>query len=249
MTVQEPYGAPPPPPKKGLSPLAWVGIGCGVILVLCLIVFGVFTFWLKNKVQQIGENPEMAAAEFIVRANPDVEMVSKDEDAKTITVRDKKTNEEMTLSLADIKNGKIEFKTDKGTATFGKEGITVTDEKGQASTVIGGPGTSQDLPDWVPAYPGGTTAGSFVANTPEAHTGQFTVTTSDSIEKVVQHYESELKAAGFSVQQSTSTSNGSTSGATVTGTTEGDKRTVSIYLAPGDNGGAVATVTYNEKLK
>lgn len=246
MTVQDPYGAPPPPPKKGLSPLAWVGIGCGVILVLCMIVFGVLTFWVKNKVQEFGENPEMAAAELIVRANPDVEMVSKDEDAKTITLRDKKTNEEMTISLSDIKDGKIEFNTDKGTATFGQEGITVTDEKGQTSTFSGATGEPKDLPDWIPAYPGGKTEGSYVANTPEGRSGAFQMTTSDALDKVLEHYESELKGAGFSVQKSTYTS-GAAAGGSVTGTTDGDKRTISAILSVAEGGGTQAMVTYNEK--
>jgi hypothetical protein len=66
MSVHSPQGAPPPPPpgpppgypgpptaKKGLGPLAWVGIGCGVLLVLAVIAVVATGIFVKNKVDEV----------------------------------------------------------------------------------------------------------------------------------------------------------------------------------------------------
>ncbi|HVR97292.1 MAG TPA: hypothetical protein VMW27_11805, partial [Thermoanaerobaculia bacterium] len=115
MTVQSPPPYPPPgaPAKKGLSPLAWVGIGCGALLVVGFIVFAIITFVIGRKVKQMADNPDaaaMTAIEWVIKANPDVELVKSDPDTKTFTVRDKKTGEVTTVSLEDAKNGKFSVK-------------------------------------------------------------------------------------------------------------------------------------------
>ena len=77
----QPAATPPPPApakKKGLPPLAWVGIGCGALVVIALIVFAVGSWLVAKKVRDVaGEfeaNPAMAglarnsAALFAVKA-------------------------------------------------------------------------------------------------------------------------------------------------------------------------------------
>jgi hypothetical protein len=100
MSVSSPV--PPPPgspqaPKKGLSPLAWVGIGCAVLFVLGLLVLGgivgVGGYFAKKAAAKFEKNPTMAAAEMVVRLNPDLELVSSDEKTNTLTIKDKKTGE------------------------------------------------------------------------------------------------------------------------------------------------------------
>lgn len=247
MTVQNPYGTPPPAPKKGLSPLAWVGIGCGALLLLGVIAFAGAAWWGANKIKDFAENPEKIA-ELVIRANPDVEVVSTDKETGTITVRDKNTGEEMTLNLKDIQEGKIEFKSKEGTMTMDGTGVKVTDEQGQTSTFSAAAGTG-DLPDWVPVYPGGESQGTFATDTPEAKAGGVTVKTTDSVDKVVKFYEDKLKADGYSVQQSTSSANGTISGAVVSGSTEGEARTVSVMAGPSSDGsgGTEAVITFSEK--
>lgn len=260
MTVHSPQGAPPPPPpgptgptgaKKGLSPLAWVGIGCGVILVLGLIGMVAFGFFVKNKVQEVtekyGDNPELAVVEAMVAANPDFEKVSSDPEAKTITVRNKKTGEEITLNMADIKEGRWEVKTKDGTATMGAEGVTVTDAQGRVST-YGVGATTGDLPSWVPEYPNvtGEKSGVFASDTPDGETATFTVTTGDTVDQVLTFYETQLEGAGFQASKNTYTADGATSGGTVTATSADEKRTLNV-LASTDSGQTQAVVTYTEK--
>jgi hypothetical protein len=251
MSVHSPQGAPPPPPpglptaKKGLSPLAWVGIGCGVLLLLVLIAMGACGLFVKNKVQGFADNPEMTLAEAMVAANPDFEKVSSDADAKTITVRNKKTGEEVTLNLADIKEGRWEVTTKEGTTTMGKEGLTVTDAEGKVST-YGAP-TSQ-LPDWLPKYPNttGEPSGAFESTSPEGKTATFTIATADPVDQVLTFYETELKGAGFKATKNTYATDGATGGGTVSGTSADEKRTFNV-LATTDNGQTQAVVSYTEK--
>jgi hypothetical protein len=252
MTVQSP---PPPPtgpaaPKKGLSPLAWVGIGCGVILVLGFIVVSVGGYFAARKLKQVAENPAMAVAEAMVAANPDVELVKKDEDAKTITVRDKKTGEVMTVDLDDIKNGQIKFKDANGKEAnlqMGQEGIKVTDEKGNTAFQAGA-GQVKDLPSWVPVYPGGQTQGSFSSQTAEEKTANFSVTTSDSVDQVLAFYKEKLEANGLKIEQTSTGTNANGSGAMLSAKSADEKRTVVVMAGTGsDSKGTTATVTYVEK--
>ncbi|HEV7517506.1 MAG TPA: hypothetical protein VGR07_14490 [Thermoanaerobaculia bacterium] len=244
------YAQSPQLPKKGMGPLGWIAIGCGVILVICVLVFAVGGYFAKKKFDQFSKNPAKTAAELIVRANPDLELVSEDEKAGTITVRDKKKNETATLNFDDIKNGKFKVTTDKGTTTFDGStaekggGFKVTDEKGQTATIGGG--SPQDLPSWLPVYPGATAQGSMASTTNEGRSGGFSVSTKDSIEQVASFYESKLKAAGLTVDKNMVSSNDKVSGGTISGNSEDKKRTAAVLLSVADPG-TQAVITYEEK--
>lgn len=251
MTVQSPQGyPPPPPPKKGMGPLAWIGIGCGVIIVLCLIFVVGAGFWAKSKIDKYKNNPARAAMEMAALANPDLEVVSSDDKAQTVTIRNKKTNETMTLNAEDVKNGHFKVTTDKGSATFdaGANGVSIkgTDEKGQTTTVNAGTGAPQNLPSWLPTYPGGKVQGGFDATSADGRSAMFTVTTGDSFEKVLGFYEEQLKSGGFKVEKATATGgDGKTSG-TVSGRSSDDKRTVTVIVGNASEG-TTATVTFSDK--
>jgi hypothetical protein len=235
------------PPKKGMSPLAWVGIGCGVIIVLGVIAMGAVGYFVKKQVNKFEKNPGMAAAELAVRANPDLDLVSSDEKAHSITVKDKKTGEVTTFSADDAANGKFTVKTAKGTATYdAKSGVKVVDDKGQVTTFQAGQGGPQNLPSWVPSYPGATVQGTFDATTAEGRSAAFSVATKDAVDKVADWYEAQLKAAGFKVDKNTLASNGTTSGASVIAKSDDEKRTVAVIISTsGDQ--TQAAVTFEDK--
>jgi hypothetical protein len=252
--VPPPPGMPPAmPPKTGMSPLAWIGIGCVVILIFCGIALGVMGFFIKKGVDKFAKNPGMATAELVVKANPDLELVSADDKTNTLTVKDKKTGEVTTFSADDIKNGsgpKFTVKTDKGTATFDAsdgKGMTMkaTDDKGQVTTFNAGTNTPQNLPSWLPAYPGGTVQGTSDMNNNEGRTAAFTVATKDSTDKMLEFYDTQLKSAGLKTEKSTFTSNGQTGG-TVTGKSDDGKRVANVIVSSSAEG-TQAVVTFNEK--
>jgi hypothetical protein len=240
------------PPKKGMSPLAWIGIGCVVILILCGVAFGIMGFMAKRMLDKAAKNPGMAAAELAVKMNPDLELVSADEKTSTLTVKDKKTGEVTTFSADQIKNGngKFTIKTDKGTTTFDAsdgKGVTMkaTDDKGQVTTFNAGAGTPQNLPSWLPTYPGGTVQGTTDSTTSEGRTAAFSVSTKDAWDKVLEYYETQLKGAGLKTEKSTFSTNGQ-NGGTVTGKSDDGKKEASIIISSTADG-TQAIVTFNEK--
>jgi len=242
MNVYTPPGA--PPVKKGLSPLAWVGIGCGIIILLGCVVLGVLGFFAKKQFDKFADNPGKAAAELMVKANPDLELVSTDDKAGTMTIKDKKTGDVVTMNFDDIKNGKFQIKTKDGTANFdanSQDGtVKVTDDKGN-STFQMGAGANANLPSWVPAYGNGKTTPGFSASKADEKSGTYTVTTSDSAETVMSFYESKLKDGGFTVNKTSFPGGGN-----VTGNSADDKRTFNVMIG-NNNGETSAVVTYSEK--
>lgn len=240
------------PAKKGMSPLAWVGIGCVVILILGAIALGVMGMIAKRAVDKFSKNPGMTTAELMVRANPDLELVSKDEDKNTITVKDKKTGEVSTFGVD--KDGKFNIKSNKGTATFDASsgnGVSIksTDEKGQVSTFNAGGGSPQNLPSWLPSYPGATVQGTMDTTNDQGHSAAFTVTTKDDASKVIDYYFSQLSSSGLKPEKTTfnTSANGATqNGGTVNGKSEDGKREASVIVSTSAEG-TQALVSFTEK--
>ncbi len=226
-----PSTPPPPPPvqPQKRSPLFWVAIGCGVIVLLGLLAMGTCGWFVKKQVAKFESNPAIAAAELAVRANPDMEVVESDPEKGTITVRNKKTGEVVTWDAAKIESGQWTVETDEGTATFG-----------------GGPGGPANLPSWVPTYPNGSVQGTFDSTSSEGRSAAFTVTTSDPVAAVLEFYESQLKGAGLEVQKTTYEAAGAGPGGTVSGTSADNKRTVGVMVSTGD-GQTSAIVSFTEK--
>ncbi len=91
---------PPTPQKKGLGPLAWLGIGCGGLIVLAvigLIIGGVaFGPKLKQFGEELQKNPTRATASMMVTTGQ-FEMTAEDDANKRYTVKQKKTGQLMTI--------------------------------------------------------------------------------------------------------------------------------------------------------
>src|SRR5262245_18453779 len=110
---------PPPPPvvvAKKSSPWKWILIGCAGAFVLGCIVVAACGFFCVNKaknfVDKASANPAKTAAEMAVRLNPDLELVSTDDAAETITIQDKKTGKVSTVDWSAIEDGKLKFESD-----------------------------------------------------------------------------------------------------------------------------------------
>jgi len=249
----------PPAPKKGMSTGAKIAIGCGIAVLLgiggCFVVTGFFVKkgvdTMKDFAETAQKDPDMAAYKLALGAfklNPEVEVVSSDADAKTITVRNKKDGKEVTFNLADIKAGRLSIESDGETVNFegntspdGKSGsFKVTSDKG--SMTIGG---EAEIPDWVPVYPGARTEGHSSIKSGTEASGTFTIHTPDSSDRVVAYYEHELKAAGFEVQKSTLQSSNATGGNV---NARLGNRTVNVTVAT-QEGETQGLVAFTEKLE
>ena len=129
--------------KKGLSGLAWAGIGCGAVLIIGVIVVGLLVGYCNRAVADFKDNPERKVAEFVINASSEYETVSHDDNAKTMTIKEKKTGKEMTMSYKDISEGKF----------------AMTDSEGKTLEI--GTVKLEDLPKWVPVPAGATVTSGF----------------------------------------------------------------------------------------
>lgn len=250
MTVASP---PPPPgapaPKKGMGPLGWIAIGCGAIALLGFIALMAGGWFVKRQVDKYKDNPTMAAAELIVAANPDLELVSSDVEKGTMTIKNTQTGETVTMNAEDIENGKLTFETAEGKTEIdasqaGETGsIKVTGADG--AEVTWGGEAPKNLPSWVPVVAGSTAQAAMDATTAEGRTASFTLSTDQSIDDVVAFYEAKLQEAGLKVTKNTMEMNGERS-ATVSGTSEDEKRTVVAFIGAQD-GKTQANVNFSEK--
>jgi hypothetical protein len=221
-----PESSPPPlphssPKRKGLPALAWVGIGCGGILVVALIVILTAFAFLGRKVadfaRQAEENPAKAAAELFVKANPEVELVSIDDQAGTMTIRIKATGKEATVTYADIAQGKFsvtsedgEFRVKADPAGGGSAKVTIKRSNESVSYVSGAEAASK-VPEWViaAAYPGAPRPhASFAAEAAGVRSGSLGTVSNDDIQQVAQYYREFLKQQGYEVNENSTASEG-----------------------------------------
>ncbi|HEX6898233.1 MAG TPA: hypothetical protein VF789_00900 [Thermoanaerobaculia bacterium] len=248
--VPPPPGSPQPPPRKGLGPLAWVGIGCGVLLVIGMVLVAAGGWFAKKQIDKFADNPGFAAAELAVRANPDLEVVNSDREKNTLTVRNKKTGEVLTFNGEDLKDGKLTVTNEKGeTVDFSasQEGVKITNEKGEVSTFGATEGGPKNLPSWVPVYPGGTVQGTMDSTTGEGRTVIFTVSSQDAVDTVATFYEGKLKEAGITVEKTTMSSSDQSSTTMLGGKSADGKREASVMVSATPGQPTQAVVTVNDK--
>ena len=171
--------APTPPvasTKKGLPMLGWVGIGCGTLLVIAVVVIFLMVGWFKRAVGDVSEfkkNPEKAAAELMVKMNPDLKKVSQDDANGEMTIRTK-DGQEMTMSYKDVSTGKFTIKDAQGnTSQIGQSDLT-------------------NVPKWVPRVPKMKTAtGSFQTKDAGKVTGLYSATTTATAGEVEEFFKAE----------------------------------------------------------
>jgi hypothetical protein len=244
---------PAPAAQKKTSPLVWVLVGCGGLVLIVAIVLLVGGLFVAKKVGSFAKdaekNPAMAAAKMVVAMNPDLETVSTDESAGTITIRNKKTGEVMTVDFEDVKKGKIRFKNEKGESaeiSASGEGETGKVEfKSDQGSMTFGAGSSTETPAWLPSYPGSQPQGMYSSKGPQGVSAAFSFDTKDSPEKVMAYFEEKLKDGGFEVTSSTFKKGAALAGGLVNAESKTEKRQVHVTVSAEDTGTRVA-VTYTE---
>lgn len=217
----------PAPAKNGMPAIAWVGIGCGGLLLLAMAA-GIFAFFFaKKKIEEFAANPEKSAAELMVSMNPEMEKVSQDDGKGTMTIR-MKDGEEMTLSYKDIAEGRI----------------VVTDKDGN-TTRIGSADLSQ-VPAWVPRVPDLTDGVSvFHSEAGDQIMGQFSAKSPRSAEELRTFFEGEASSLGLTSSSHSSLNTGSTSTDTLGFSGGGKSLNIVITAKPGE--AALVNTNYSEK--
>lgn len=161
--------------------MAWVGIGCGGIVILGIVGVVLLGGFIFNKAKDALKNPGKASAELMVRANKDLEKVSENDATGEMTVRVKSTGEQITLKYDDLAKGKF----------------TIKDKDGKV--VEFGGGDLSKVPSWVPRYPGVTDETlPMAAEEPSQLTGMLSFTTKDPLEDVKTFYKAEADKLSLS---------------------------------------------------
>ncbi len=243
------------PAKKGIPAWAWVGIGCAAMVIVILVVVMIGGFFVARKVQDVAadfeENPALATARMIVKLNPELEEVSVDEDAGTMTIRNTKTGDEITVNFEDIEEGRFSFTTDEGEITVDasemKESgsIKVTDEDGTV-VLSTGAAVSEDVPSWVPVYPGTEATSRHTMRTEDEQTGGFELETADTVKEALEFYKAALEGEGFEVVVNTFSQDDSEGGMVNGSHGEKGRNVVAIFNSEG-GGPTKIVVSYSER--
>ncbi len=231
------------PPRKKTSPWVWIVAGVLGFLLLIVVALSVGAYFVYHKAREYGvaaeKNPGLAAAKLLAAINPDVEVVSTDDNRGLITIRDKKTGKTVTINFEDIQKGRISFEEE------GKERVSI-EAKGEDSdslelksggeTVRFGAGGPLKLPDWFSSYPGAKVSNTYVSQGKETGVTGFHFTTSDSVDQVARFYERGLKKSGLKVQTHMLSANDKTSGGIVSAKDETGRRKATIQLGASGSG-------------
>lgn len=107
--ASNPPQVPPTAPKKGLGTGAMIGIGCGAIVLLAIIVFVIGAVMFGGKVKDFAEeaqkNPTRANATMMVKLSAGtMEMVAEDDANKRYTVKETKTGKLTTIYWSEKNN-------------------------------------------------------------------------------------------------------------------------------------------------
>jgi len=243
------------PANKGLPVWAWIGIGCGALMILVLVVVMVGGFFVARKVKDVAadfeENPAMATARMIVKLNPELEEVSTDEEAGTITVRNTETGEETTVNFEDIEEGKFSFTTEEGEITVDASElqesgtINITDDEGGVVFSTGG-AVSDDVEPWVPVYPGCEPTNRHSMRSEQEHTGGFELETPASVKEALEFYRAALSDDGYEVSVNTFTQENSEGGMVNGNHGEKGRSVVAIFSSEG-GGPTKIVIQYSER--
>ena len=237
----------PPPPAPAPPPAAPAKKSNTLVIVLC-VVLGLMVIFIggcfatcvyvgkkaKAYAKESEKNPKISALAMAAAFAPGIEVVSKDLDAGTIVLRNKKTGETVKIDSASFSQDKIaevlqKVAEGKGAATTTRQEATTT-----ATTATEQPAAQaanlKKFPADFPLYTGGG------AKTIEASQQTFAgmsssqqiFTTNDSPSDVADFFGKKLTAAGYVLQASDNTADDH--GPTATGVYQKDGMNMTFNL-------------------
>lgn len=134
-----------PTTNSSSNTMKYLAIGCGALLLLGLVAGAIVTWYAAKKATEFAENPGYATLRLAVAANPDLETVSADAKAGTMTVLDKRTGKTTTLTMSSVKDGKLVIEADGAKVEMaggpnGQGEMVVHGKNGEVMVARGGPG-------------------------------------------------------------------------------------------------------------
>ncbi|HTY61735.1 MAG TPA: zinc ribbon domain-containing protein [Acidobacteriota bacterium] len=229
--------------KKGRV-IFWVLGGCLGLIIIAGIIFFAAGLFIAHKAGidsgSFAKNPGVAIAKMMLNSNPDVEIVSVDEDHGIIRVREKKTGKILTVDMENAQKGKIVFTDEKDQkveiTTQGEGNNAAIEVKSADGSLRIGAESKNQLPEWLPSYPNAESATGTGFSANQGKSGSFSFKSKDSVETVAAFYEKALKSAGFQIQKSASQIPGQGSIVIISASDSQTKRTANVTAARTEEG-------------
>ena len=163
-SIRPNIGQQPLPPAKKSNVLLWILGGIAVLLFGVTLTCGAIGFFVMHKVKQAGfdpdlmkNNPGLAMTKMVAAMNPNAEVVSTNDRAGTVTIRDKTNGKTVTLKFDPDKKTMVVIDEDGKEASVKITGdgssngaVEVHSSEG---TMKFGAATGNQAPAWVPAIP------------------------------------------------------------------------------------------------
>jgi hypothetical protein len=233
-----------------------IGIGCAVVGILVLVVVYVVGSWVwgkaKTTMQEAGvsidemtKRPERTLAKVFVKMNPDIELVSEDEAAGTMTVKIKSSGETLTMSWKDLAEGKLVVKDSAGqvvTVDSKNPDGTVVVQGPKGTTVMGANAEASQPPSWVPMHASmSLMQGGMRTEGPEGVNGMSMAESTEPISTLKTFYEEEFKKKGAKVTSQLASDEGGMLSAEFTT----PKSTITVIFSKDNAGKSTVMINYN----
>lgn len=243
-------GGMPPSPRKSAAQVFFGIVGGLVALIFLVIIIGAgLGFFLMQRAKQEGLNPELirtnrslAMAEMEVIKDPGVQMISSNDSAGTMVIRDRKTGKKTMLKFDPEKKMMVSLEEHgkPSETTVNPNAGTVEIKDANTSAKISG--ESGNLPAWLPVYPGATPQNTASVNQNGKQSGTYVFASPDSTEKILGYYSEQLTAANMKLTRSASASESGV----ITATQDEAGRTITV-TASSANDVTHVSVSYEEK--
>ena len=248
---QGPGGMPSARRKSSAAKVLFGIVGGLAALIFLVIVAGAgLGFFLMHRAKQEGLNPELirknpslAMAEMEVIKDPDVQMISSNDSAGIMVIRDRKTGKKTTLKFDPEKKMMVSVedhgKPSQSTVDPNAGAVEVKDAN--SSVKVGG--DAGTLPSWLPVYPGAAPQNTASANENGKQSGTYVLVSQDSPEKILGYYSDQLTAANMKLTRAASDSDSGV----ITATRDDNGRKV-VVTSSSKSDGTHVSVTYEEKV-
>jgi hypothetical protein len=251
---------PLPPGKKGGGMWLWVLGGClGIVLLGGIAILGLGYLGLKTvqekagvTSEEIGRRPVYTAARLLTALNSEIELVDADEATKRVTIREKSTGKTMSITLDELKDGRIRF-TDSEGEEFemqvqgdGNTGsVQIRGSDGRKVMSVGS-SNNDELPSWVPRPEGDYTSRAYVSGEGNStYSGR--LNTSLSAEEFVSWFEGATQASGLTMKARTISQRDGRSTVWLQADGENGKKMLSAMGSENPNGGCTILYSAVEK--
>lgn len=178
--------------RSSSKTLMYLGIGCGVLALLGVTAVILGIGWGVKRVggivSEIQANPEKFAAQMIVNADPNLELVKSDDAKGEITVRLRSTGELKTVTYKEAAEGKLTTPAPASMPAGGSPPSTTATSAWHGA------------PDWFPTMPGLTPGESGLTSSEGGReTIHLTATGNAPIDEIVAFFSDELDKLGFTI--------------------------------------------------